>query len=72
MKIAVEYIKWLQAERERINKVPLDEIQFFRNGILVDVDRRGLEDFQFTGLNNIDFITTGYINKFPVMAKKTS
>lgn len=58
MKVAVEYIKWLDEERAKINRVPLDEITFFENGEVVEVDPEVLEDFKFTGLVNTDFILT--------------
>ena len=60
MKIAIEYIEWLASERQKINKTPLDEIEFFKNGMKVDISKKMIEDFEFTGLNNIDFITSGF------------
>jgi hypothetical protein len=58
MKVAVEYIKWLDEERAKINRVPLEEITFFENCEVVEVDKEVLEDFKFTGLVNTDFILT--------------
>ena len=60
MKIAVEYIKWLQEERSKINKVSLDKMEFYENGMKVDIDKTIIDDFKFTGLVNIDFILSGF------------
>jgi hypothetical protein len=60
MKVAVEYIKWLTEERQRINKTPLEEIEFYEDGMKVDMSKELIEAFEFTGLNNIDFITSEF------------
>jgi hypothetical protein len=60
MKVAVEYIKWLTEERQKINKTPLEEIEFYENGMKVDVSEKMIKDFKFVGLNNIDFITSDF------------
>jgi hypothetical protein len=58
MQIAVEYIRWLVEERAKINRVPLESIEFFENGMKLDISPEVLEEWRFVGLNNIDFITT--------------
>jgi len=60
MKINIEYIEWLQNERDKINNTPLAEIEFFKDGVKVDIAQETIEDFNFVGLSNIDFIETGY------------
>ena len=60
MKIAVEYIKWLTSERQKINKTPLNEIEFYEDGMKVDISKKTIKDFEFTGLNNVDFITSNF------------
>lgn len=60
MKISVEYIRWLQEERSKINKIKLGDITFFENGLLLDIPKKVLEAFTFVGLNNTDFITSGF------------
>ena len=60
MKIAIEYIRWLQEERVRINETPLKEIEFFENGAQVIMDKELIEEFEIIGLNNIDFIMAEY------------
>ena len=60
MKIAIEYIHWLQSERLKINKIPLDEIEFYENSIKVVIDKAKIEDFKFIGLTNMDFILSNF------------
>jgi len=60
MKIAVEYIRWLIDERNKINKIPLDEIVFMENGLLLDIPKEVTDKFSLIGLNNIDFISSGF------------
>ncbi len=63
MKIAIEYIEWLQTERDKINHAQLEEIEFFENGVKVDIPQKTVFDFDLTGLSNIDFIQSGYYKK---------
>ena len=60
MKVAVEYIQWLIDERAKINRLDLEELEFYENGMRVDIDKQIVRDFTFTGLNNIDFISSGF------------
>ena len=58
--VQVEHILEMQRQRERINNPMLDRIDFYENGKLLHIDKRLIDEFIFTGLNNIDFITSGY------------
>ena len=58
--VRVEHIKEMQRQRERINNPMLDRIDFYENGKLLHIDKRLIDKFMDTGLNNIDFITSGY------------
>lgn len=60
MKVAIEYIKWLQGERAKINRAELEDIEFFENEMKLVIPKKVIEDFEFTGLNNIDFITSNF------------
>ena len=62
MKIAIEYINWLQHERSKINAVPLEQIEFYEKGMLLDV-RKLADQFGIIGLNNTDFISTNFYKK---------
>ena len=60
MRVDIEYIKHIQKERARINKVELEDIEFFEGGEKVDISQKIIDDFKFCGLNNTDFILTDY------------
>ena len=60
MRIAIEYIRWLQQERLRINKPSIQDIEFYENGMVVKIDQACVDEFEFTGLNNTDFIVTDF------------
>ncbi len=60
MEVAVEYIKWLQQERAKINSMALEDITFLENGTKLDMPKELIKKFAFAGLNNIDFILSGF------------
>lgn len=60
MEIAVEYVRWLQEERAKINRADLETITFFENGRKLDICQDVFDDFAFVGLNNIDFIWSDF------------
>lgn len=61
MKVKISEIEALVQRMSEINKPELDEMQFLDdNGNELDIDKNIIEQFQFYGLNNIDFITTGF------------
>lgn len=63
MKIAVEYIKWLAEEQARINQKDLNDIEFFENGMKVEINPEIIKQFKFVGLLNTDFILSRYYLK---------
>ncbi len=63
MQVAIEYINWLQEERAKINRADLRDIEFFENGMKLDIPQEILDNFEFTGLNNIDFIWSDFYKK---------
>ncbi len=63
MKIAIEYIEWLQSEIAKINSYGLDQIEFYEKGMLVEIPEEIIKEFKFVGLNNIAFITSGFYRK---------
>ncbi len=63
MKVNIEDVERLTKERKKINSVSLSEIEWYQNGKKVDVDKSITEDFEIIGLNNIDFITSGFYQK---------
>lgn len=62
-RIAIEYIQWLQKERAKINLAKLEEIEFFKNGMKLDISKDVIDAFELTGLNNADFISSGFYRK---------
>jgi len=60
MRVNIEHIEYLMDERFKINDADLSKIKFFKNGKRVKIPKKYIRDFQFMGLNNIDFITTGF------------
>jgi hypothetical protein len=57
MKINVEdAIQRIKAYRELNEPEDLLEIEFYQNGILVEIPQQVLSEFSYLGLNNTDFI----------------
>lgn len=55
--INVEDIFRIFNVRNRINKLNLYEIEWRWKGKKIEVPREDIEEFDFTGLNNLDFIS---------------
>jgi hypothetical protein len=64
VKISIEEIEEMTARRKYINSLDLFDIVWTKNGIELDIPEDVIEDFWPRGLNNIDFITTGYYKKY--------
>ena len=60
MKVAIEYIEWIAEERAKINRAELEDIEFFKEGMKLDISQKKINEFKFCGLNNIDFILSGF------------
>ena len=60
MKVAIEEIKEIQARRQEINQMNLEDITFTENGEPVDIPEDLITAFRYTGLCNVDFITSEY------------
>lgn len=56
VRIDIEEIKALQKRRKEINAIELADIDFYENGVKVVVSSPTVEDWNFVGLSNIDFI----------------
>lgn len=59
IKITIEEVFELQKRRQRINKLPLEKIIWRKNGKPIVISKEIIEHWEFTGLNNIDFIISG-------------
>lgn len=62
MRVNVERIREIKEELRAINKKDLNDIEFFENGVELDIDKKTRDEFVYCGLNNTDFITTGIYN----------
>jgi len=64
MEVKISEILALDARKREINRVELNEITFLDdNGNPVKIDPAIVEKFRFIGLNNTDFITTGFYER---------
>ena len=57
--IAIEDIHALMQNRRAINRLPLEDIIWTENGKPIHIDKKIIEDWDLTGLTNIDFIDSG-------------
>jgi hypothetical protein len=62
-KISIEEIRELVTRRKEINSLDLSDIIWTENGVELDIPDETVCEFWCTGLNNIDFISTGYYKK---------
>lgn len=56
MRIDIEEIRELHKRRSEINNVLLSTIDFYENGVKVEITPEVLEEWRFVGLSNCDFI----------------
>jgi len=63
MRIDIEKVRALQNERRKINQASLEEMEFYDHGKRIKVDPKHIKDFLYTGLSNIDFITTEFYKR---------
>lgn len=59
MKVTIEELWEMQERRNEINSTDIKDIEFYINGVKVDVPLESLEEWRFTGLSNTDFIYFG-------------
>ncbi len=58
MRVDIEDVRKHMEFRKKINNnVKLKDIEFYENGKKLDISEELKDDFIFTGLSNIDFIT---------------
>jgi len=60
MKINLEEVRKNLAQQKKWNSVLLSEIEFYERGVKLDIPKELVDEFEFTGLNNIDFISTKF------------
>jgi hypothetical protein len=60
MKVDIVLVKRITEQRNKINSIKLSKIDWYQNGKKINIDQSTIEDFEIIGLNNTDFITTGF------------
>jgi len=58
--VPVELVDWLRQQLWNINKLNFEDIVWTEKDNILDIPKEVIRDFNFTGLSNHDFITTGY------------
>ena len=58
--VNIEEIIGIDTRRRQINSIPLERITFLEDGKIKRINKDVRAHFAFTGLNNNDFILTGY------------
>jgi len=61
--IQIEYLRMLDSEKRRFNNLDLKDIAFIENGKIIEIPEKYIEDFQYVGLSNMDFILGEYYKK---------
>ena len=60
LRVSIEYIEWLEAERMKINNIDLANIEFYQNDNKMNIPLETINEFKLTGLNNINFVSLKY------------
>ena len=60
MRVDIEKVLAMQEERAKINRRFLDSIEWYESGVKVDIPKKMIAEFEYMGLSNMDFITTGF------------
>ncbi len=61
--IDIKKVLELEKEIRKINAIPFDQIVWMKNMVSISTPQEVIDNFKFTGLNNMDFITSGYYKK---------
>lgn len=61
--IDINYVKSLIEKIKEIDQLNLFEVSFVEDGKTIEIAKEIIEKFQFTGLSNMDFITTNFYKK---------
>ena len=59
-RVDIEDVLRLQQKQAEINKLEFKDIEWYKNGEKIEIDQKIIDQFDFTGMNNIDFIISGY------------
>ena len=56
-RVDIEYVEWLKSEIRRINALDIHKIDFYTSDERLVIPKSLIDEFEFTGLSNCDFIT---------------
>jgi hypothetical protein len=56
-RVDIEYVDWLKSEIRRINSLDINKIDFYQDNEVINIPKSVIDEFEFTGLNNCDFVT---------------
>ena len=60
MIVNIEDILKMREQLNKINNADLRDIDFFFEDTLLTIPQERIDEWVFIGLNNVDFITTGF------------
>ena len=60
MRVDIERVRKLKAEIAEINRIPLDELEIYENGVRVEIPEPVLRDWKFVGLSNVALMEVEY------------
>lgn len=62
MRVNLEDVRRMIAERKALNALDLTDIEWHENGQRIDLDEEAVADFDYTGLAVIDFVSSGALD----------
>jgi hypothetical protein len=63
MRVDLEEVWDIVKRRKAINAPMIEEIEWYEGGVKLEIDPKVSAEFSDIGLNNIDFITSGFYKK---------
>ena len=64
MRVHVEDVRELKRKLDKMNKIPIEDIEFYENDKRIYFSNTCLQDWQYVGLTNQEFILTDYYKEF--------
>jgi len=63
MKIDVEEVRQLQKRIDQINRAKITDINFYENGVKLEIPENVYHEWSYIGLNNMDFINLNFYKR---------
>lgn len=58
--VNAEEVRALKEQLREINNIPLEDIEWHEDGKPLDINPEFIKEWRFIGMNNSDFIDTGF------------